>query len=102
MSAPPACIVQVPLLTDWLPVGVGLPMSAQVQPAGQTRDVLTFTVSKVADPMSPPLCDDTTRPAMFEPLMLFIVILDPGTSVQVLPSLEVKALYVLPERMTIR
>jgi hypothetical protein len=35
MSPPPPCTVQVPLFRLWPPVGVGLPISAQLQPFGQ-------------------------------------------------------------------
>jgi len=38
MSAPPALMAQLPVFgfSDWLPAGLGLPMSAQVQGSGQT------------------------------------------------------------------
>src|SRR5579859_1987421 len=59
MSAPPALIVQSPVywLNDWLPAGVGLPMSAQVQGAGQgsaaLSTVMTPTVVTLAVMSSP-------------------------------------------------
>ena len=34
MSPPPPCTVQLPLLSDWSPEGVGKPMSLQAQPEG--------------------------------------------------------------------
>src|SRR5215472_12585942 len=46
MSPPAPWIVHVPLLSDWVPAGVGLPMSAQLHPLGQAAGVMT--VSKVA------------------------------------------------------
>src|ERR1700732_882143 len=35
MSLPPPWMVHVPLLSDSLPAGIGLPMSAQFHPVGQ-------------------------------------------------------------------
>src|SRR5438128_1081715 len=75
MSPPPPWMVQVPLLSTWLPTGVGLPMSAQVQPLGQAGGgggalPLTFSVSKVAELSAAVLCELTARPASTVPLVL--------------------------------
>src|SRR4029077_13343941 len=43
MSLPPPWMVQVPLLSDSLPAGAGLPMSAQFHDVGQPDDELPTT-----------------------------------------------------------
>ena len=91
MSPPEPLTVQVPPLRDWSPARAGFPMSAQLQPLGQSGGgvvVLMLTESKVTALTAPALWDVTARPAKVGPLK-FSVTLDPATGDQVFPSLEV-------------
>lgn len=47
------------------------------------------------------LCEVAASPARIDPFIVNVT-LDPVNGVQVTPSLEVKAVYVLPERDTFR
>lgn len=88
MSVPPAWIVHVPLLSTWLPAGKGLPISAQFQPVGHARVVLTFTLSNVTVFAAPELWEVAAKPTRIG-LVIGNVTLDAATTFQVLPSLEV-------------
>src|SRR5215471_2276978 len=101
MSPPPPCTVQVPPVTVWPPAGVAPPTSAQVQPPGQlmVEPAVTATLSKVTVLPAAVLCEVTARPASIDPLTL-IDIAEPPSAVQVAPSIDVKAVNVLPERPT--
>src|ERR1700737_2894169 len=106
MSVPPPWIVQVPPVTDWLPTGVGLPMSAQLQPlaqlaAGDGGEIPTLSESTVTELARLELCEVTARPWSSVPVRLR-VIAEPGMAVQVRPSLEVYAPKLLPTRATSR
>ena len=66
-------------------------MSAQFQFVGQLTGklpVLTFTLLKTMVPSVFELCEVAASPASTGPVIL-IVMLEPGTSVQVVPSDEV-------------
>src|SRR5205814_829908 len=86
MSLPPAVIVQVPLLSNCPPKGMGLPISAQFQFKGQ---VLSVTVLNTTVLSFVVLCEVAAMPASSVPVRFGSVTLDPGTNVQVMPSLEV-------------
>jgi hypothetical protein len=61
-------------------------MSAQVQPAGQVEKL---TLEKVTVLSAPPLCEVTASPASSVPVRLEIVMVEPATVLQVIPSLEI-------------
>src|SRR5439155_25139084 len=85
----PGVPVGVAVGASGVPVGVAVGASGVLVGVGlAAADVETLTVSKVAVPRAPVLCEVTAMPASMAPLML-IVTLEPGTAVQVLPLLEV-------------
>src|SRR5579871_6208713 len=96
MSLPPPLTVQVPVLgsKDWLPVGAGLPMSAQVQGPGQAWagegggavDV-TITVSMVAA-LRAFVVPEATAIMARSLVPRLSVVPEPGMSVQTYPSVE--------------
>ena len=95
MSPPPPWTVQVFPLVDWLPAGVGLPMSEQVHAVGHGGGGggggsvgLAETASMVTVLRQQLLCAVTAIPASSVVPML-IVVLEPGISDQVVPSAEV-------------
>src|SRR5437660_10015222 len=100
MSPPAPWIVQVPLLSDWVPTGVGLPMSEQLHPVGQPLAGVTATESKVAV-LIEAAWEVTASPANIDPLMLRATV-DPEMSVQLTPLVEVYALRLVPVRVTCR
>ena len=92
MSPPPPWIVQVPLVSDCVPVTPVEPMSAQVQPVGHAPGGgpagPSVTVSKVPVLSWVVLCDVTARPASIVPVRpRFTLAL--GMAVQLSPSLDV-------------
>ena len=96
MSAPPPWMVQVPPLRLCDPAGEAVPMSPQVQPAGQTKagggtsPGVTATESKVTVPPTPWAWEVRANPARRVPGTARTTV-DPGTAVQVVPSGEVYA-----------
>src|SRR3989442_10653592 len=102
MSPPPPCTFQVPAFTVSLPAGIGLPMSAQVQPPGQddagvaNAMLLNCTVLGCVT-----LCEVTARPARMLPVRAATFNAEPGTAVQVVPSGDVYAVNVVPARPTL-
>ena len=90
MSAPPALIVQVPVFgsNDWLPAGVGLPISAQVHgaghdtgsagPGGPAGSATAFMVAVLSTVGSPEVTASPT--SAFAPR--FRLTVEPGTGSQ--------------------
>ncbi len=70
--------------------------------AGARYHGVPITVSKTAVPALPLLWEVTARPRNKVPVRLAKVMVDPGTVVQVTPSGEVAAAYVVPVRVTRR
>ncbi len=94
MSGPPAWTVHEVPLAVWPPTGVTAPMSAQLQPVGQTRvgggnsPAVTATVSRVTAEPVPWACEVMARPAN-SGWGRFSSRVEPGTRVQVTPSGDV-------------
>src|SRR5437879_566727 len=95
MSVPAPCSVHTPLLSDWLPAGVGLPMSAQLhwpmhEGGGGGGATVSVTMSIVTVLNALTLCEVTAIPAsMFAPRLSGTV--EPAIGDQVTPSADMEA-----------
>ena len=109
MSPPAPCTVQVPLLSDSLPVKLGLPISAQVHPTGQlvvgvglgvgvgvAGVEVMFTLANMTG-ANDAECEAMASPAKTVPLMVSVTDV-PAMGVQFIPSGEVAAVNVFPLR----
>src|ERR1041385_8061313 len=104
MSPPPPCTVHVPPFSDWVPAGVAPPTSAHVHPLGHAPGgggalLVRPTASNVTVLSASVSCDVTARPPSMPPLRPSVTV-EPATGVHVLPSLDVYAVNVAPDRAT--
>src|SRR5919204_2645304 len=105
MSPPPASSVQVEPLSAWPPLGVGKPMSWHDQPLGQTfggggAPAPIATLVNVPVPSVVTLCEFTARPARTVPPRFGRSSVELDTGDQVVPSADVYAVRLVPERAT--
>src|SRR5258708_1233476 len=102
MSPPPPWIDHAPLASVCVPDGVAPPMSPQAQPLGQVLRTPIVTVSNDTSLTFAGLCEVTAKPANTLPARAGMVIDESGIAVQLMPSLDVYPVKVVPARATMR